>query len=188
MKIYQAYKEPDKYQYLLPSDPEHSTTRLMFDCEERADGWDPPEMYVANPRAKRGNFFNCIGGDPLICDERAVDEIGDVLEKCAELLPLPVDGETLYVVNVLPCLNLLDVERSVWRGEPGRSTIKAFAFHPTRMQRYPLFKIPETINTSVLTCEGVLDPEFNFKPRVEEAGLTGLLFKILWTDGVNHQE
>lgn len=46
----------------------------------------------------------------------------------------------------------------------------------------PLFKIPETCNYEVLTCEGLKDPNDEFKGRIEQLGLTGLIFEQLWSD------
>jgi hypothetical protein len=177
MTIYEIRMNVENYQYLLPANPEIARGQdLIFDCERRSDTWDPPQVYVGNPKAKRGNFFNFLKGDPYVCDQRAYEVLEHLFYPCAELLPLPFEGKTLYVINVLACLNILDEERSTFAG----FLPKNYVFHPERMQQAPLFKIPRTSRSQLLTVEGFLDDDYDFKHCVERAGLEGLMFKKIW--------
>ena len=54
-------------------------------------------------------------------------------------------------------------------------------FMPTAWtERLSLFKIPELHKSEILTVEGLLAPEDEFKYNVEQKGLKGLIFEQIW--------
>lgn len=179
MTIFEIRLDGNNFQYLLPADPERARSGdLTFDCNRWGDTWDPPEVYVGNPKAKRGNFFNFLKGDPYICDQRAHDALEHLLYPFAELLPLPFEGETLYVINVLTCLNILDEKHTI----PTEGWPKKYVFYPERMQQASIFKIPRTSRGQVLTVHRYMDEIYDFKYQVERAELQGLIFRPLWSN------
>ena len=179
MTIYDVRFDIDRYQYLLSDEGDrHKPGDLIFDCEVRAEAWNPPKVYIANPKAVRGDFLNMCTGGYFICTEKVRDELDYLFYPCAELLPLPCGNEMFYIVNVLRCLNILDEKRSVFGGV----FPKKYIFHTHRMQAQPLFKIPRTSVGQVLTSQGVLEEEYDFKLQVEQRGFKGLTFKRVWSD------
>lgn len=179
MVIYGIQFDVTNYQYLLCADSGRAGgLDMIFDCDRRGDSWDPPEVYVGNPKAKRGDFFSIMANGFYVCTERVREELEYLFYPCAEMLPLPFEDETLYLINVLTCLNLLDEKRTEYHG----ALPKKYVFHPTRMQQAPLFKIPQTSRVQVLASQGFMDPEYDFKLQVEQRGFEGLIFKNLWSD------
>ena len=188
MTIYSVRNDVKTYRYVLPTDAE--TTRqepLLFDCERLLEGWKPPEVFVCEPKLKRGNFMGVGMGGPFACDEqtRYHDEMAQLLEMSGELLPLPLENNTWYIMNVLECINALDREHSEWH--PSMQTMKIggpkkCVFHANRVPETPLFKIPETSRGEILCAENAYDPAYEFKRMYEHLGLTGLRFEKLWSD------
>jgi hypothetical protein len=102
------------------------------------------------------------------------------------MLPLPYEGEILQVINVTECINVLDQEHTLWKINQKSGVkvwIESYAFHSRRFSESSLFKIPETCNGEIFAIERCGDPECEFKARVEQAGLTGLIFEKVWSDG-----
>ncbi len=181
MTIYRVRCDLNNYQSLEIADRKIALSRkYYFDCQRSEPDWNPPEVYNPHPKLKRGSFFGFRGSrGGFICDERTRDndEMAEILEMSGELLPLPYEGETFYVINVLECKNCLDRERSNFDPYPQKYT-----FHKHRIPDTPLFKIPETSMVEVLCVENGPDPEYEFKRRYERLDLTGLYFEKLWSD------
>jgi len=182
MKIFSVKVDVNRYQYFLPQDQK---LRMVFDCTPKLPGWVPPTVYVYQPKHLRGNFLSFLSSGALICDQTAFREMREFFEMSGELLPLPHAAELFHVLNVLECFNALDEERTDWvlgQETGARIGIRRYAFHRNRLPEVPLFKIPETCRGEILTVEGMKDPEDEFKPSVERLGLTGLLFRQIWSD------
>ena len=100
-------------------------------------------------------------------------------------MPLTHEGEQFFALNVTECINVLDNESTQWvygQSTGARIRIEQYAFHADRLTETPLFKIPETSRSEILTVEGLKDPDDEFKSRVEKMGLTGLVFEEIWSD------
>jgi hypothetical protein len=66
----------------------------------------------------------------------------------------------------------------------GKSTaaeidIKRYVFKPDRMSESFIFKIPNRL-ADIYVSEGQFDPEDEFKTRVDQNHLNGLLFEEIW--------
>ncbi len=187
MTIYAVHKDVNNYQFFLPVDVEVSQRGdLIMDCQPRLAAWSPPEVYIHNPKLKRGNFLGVGMGGPFACDEqtRDHDEMAELLEMSGELLPLLHEGEMFYVLNVLECVNALDRDKSTWPPSM-KSKIgmpQKYAFHCSRIPETPLFKIPETSRSQIFCAENAYDSNYEFKRLYETLGLTGLYFEKLWSD------
>jgi hypothetical protein len=62
------------------------TDTLLMNCQAKLQQWVPPDVYVWNPKLKKGNFFHLCSG-ALVVDSKTVDRIRDLLEMAGELLP-----------------------------------------------------------------------------------------------------
>lgn len=187
MRVYRVQLDLNRFQFFAPEDQEvFKKQTLVFDGTPRLENWTPPGVYIYQPKLRRGNFLGTgVGGGAFVCDERAREELQTHFEMSGELLPLPHKGEMFHIVNVTQCINALDEQRTEWvigRETRARIGIKRYAFHADRVPDTPLFKIPETDKSEILTAEGRFDPEDEFKPTVEQLGLTGLIFEQIWTD------
>jgi hypothetical protein len=56
-----------------------------------------------------------------------------------------------------------------------------YEFRSDRFPESTFLKIPETAAGEILTVTGLKDAEDEFKPRVENLELKGLLFERLWS-------
>ena len=185
MKVYKVVADVDAFQSIHVEDGSlWGAPMLEFDGTSKAAGWLPPEVYVLMPKLVKGNFYHLTPG-AFVVDSVACETLRSLFERCAELLPLPHEGETLQVVNVTQCINVLDKKRTEWEygprtGKPIR--LVKHVFKPNRFIETPLFKIPETATAHIYTIEGQKDPEDEFKFNVESKGLKGLLFKEVWAE------
>lgn len=183
MKIYEVKCAVNDFQSFYTEDRSTwSMDTLQFDATPKATIWVPPAVYVGAPKQRRGNSVDLCAG-AFAVDTVARAELLDLFEMSGELLPLPHQTEVFYVLNVTECPNVLDDDNTIW--EYGKTTgakirIVKYAFHEHRMTEAPLFKIPETCRGTIYTFEGLKDPGDEFKPRVEEHGLTGLTFNEVW--------
>lgn len=183
MKVHRVRPDVNNYQYFMLEDANIGLTELMtFDGTPKTDKWAAPDVYIHKPILKKGNFPDLWATATLVVDETALEELRDLLEMSGELLPLPYKDKLYHVLNVTECVNVLDENKTQWLYEKGRPPIKTYAFHKSRFTEAPLFKIPETCKSEILTFEGLKDPDDEFKGRVERLGLKGLTFEEVWTD------
>ena len=188
MTVFEVHCKVNDYQCLCLSDMGQAKRHeFYFDCEKREANWTPPEVYIRQPKLKRGNFFYFAGASGcFICDEptRYHDELAELLETSGELLPLLHEGETFYVMNVLECINALDRDKSEWPPQMKQKIgfPQKYVFHRSRIPDTPLFKIPELSRWQILCVEDGPNAAYDFKRMVERLGLTGLYFEKLWTD------
>ena len=191
MRVYEVFSIVNEYQYFMIDSDYREAHRYLLDGTPKLATWEEPPVFIYKPLLKRGNFADMWGLFSPALDEHAVDELRELLEMSGELLPLTHQGENWSILNVTECVNMLDDERSKWvYGETtgAKIQIAKYVFHASRVTESPLFKIPEMRKTQILTIEGFKDPEDEFKYRVEQAGLTGLKFKLLWSDDIEEDE
>jgi hypothetical protein len=87
-------------------------------------------------------------------------------------------------MNVLECANCLDERSTQWKFDKETRVPIRILKYEFRSDRFPeptFFKIPETAAGEILTVTGLKDAEDEFKPRVENLELKGLLFERLWS-------
>jgi hypothetical protein len=181
MKIYRVRPDVNNYQFfVLEDDNLVGTEMLNFDGTPKADRWVVPAVYIYAPKLKKGNFPALWSTTTIVVDQVALKQLRGLLEMSGELLPLAHKDNLYHVLNVTGCFNILDEHHTEWRYEKGSLPIGHYAFHAKRMTETPLFRIPETCGYEILTCEGLTDSEHEFKGRVEQLGLKGLIFEELW--------
>ena len=182
MKVHRIRPDVNNYQYFMLEDANIGLTELMtFDGTPKVDTWTAPAVYIHKPRLKKGSFPDLWATATLVVDETALEGLRDLLEMLGELLPLPYKDKLYHVLNVTECINVLDDHNTQWLYENGSGPIKKYAFHSSRFTEAPLFKIPETCRSEILTTEGIKDPEDEFKSRVDRLGLKGLIFEEIWS-------
>jgi hypothetical protein len=183
MKVYRLKNDVNHYQYFLPAD-RGDLMALATNCRPRAATWSPPEVFVYMPLLEAGDFYQ-FGVGTLIASPRATEVLRGFFQESGELLPLPFEGQEYTVHNITLCINCLDQQRSTWlkTAEGERIYPTEYVFHPDRFADSALFKIPETHLREVLVVEGLRDPEDEFRAVVERAGLKGLIFQEIWSNG-----
>jgi hypothetical protein len=184
MKVYRVRPDVKNFQTLFPEDESLlSDFSLILDCTPRLAEWKAFGLYCFNPMQKKGDFSYMLPGS-FIVREGVMEGISTFTEMAGEQLPMSLQGETQYLINVTECVNSLDQDKTIFTTDPDSGirlgSIEKYSFYPNRFSESSLFKIPETRRTDVLTLERSMDPEEEFKAYVEENKLSGLVFELLW--------
>lgn len=189
MTVYEV--KPDfTFQSFHTSDPESDNlmeveySRELIKCDRMDMTWRPLRLYEEHARLPRGNFARSWGGGFLV-DSRAMTAIQSILGDECEFLPmLPFNGETLYLMNLLTCIDCLDREKTEFAIDEasGRKLSRAmnYCFHPDKISSASVFKLPKRVGVFAATGTGAGQPEF--KTLIERQKLTGLIFRELWSD------
>ena len=192
MKIYRIKADFD-LQSFFPFDPKLESSGDDLVRADIALGrgvrklstWRPLPLFVEKPERQKGNFAHLWGFEDFAIDSRACEILRPILEQTCELLPfLPYEGHQYYRVNILNTVDCLNQEKTKWRMRPNgkRSNgIEEFQFDLTRVGHHSLFKLPK--RTGLLTTSGLETGGPEFKSLIEGAGLTGLKFEEVWSEG-----
>lgn len=176
MRVYRIENDVNHFQYFLPQRSE-DVSPLLTDCTPKGTNWISPPVYIYKPRKKAGDFYN-FDWNAVITSPRATVALYSHLSEAGELLPLFYRGDQFAFLNVLQCVDCLDLHLS--ERQPGHYTKYVFRSDQLAQMQSTIFKIPQTRQSEVLVVEGLRDPEEEFRYTVEMAGLQGLLFTELW--------
>lgn len=131
--------------------------------------------------------FYALGPKAWICSEKASMWCSPFWDE-GEFLPVKIKGlkGKYYLYNVTHCASHLNPKKTIWQkskaGTESRS-IKSPAFHAERLGEDCVFKIPEDGATAIFALERDDIPGHeSLKSLVKRHGLTGLEFKLVWTD------
>ncbi len=155
--------------------------------EKKAGNWNPPgiEWFDGGGRNlekyKDPDISYISHRGSLIISPRTHDLIDSMVNDVAELLPLPFNDETWYLLNVFNQVDALDKENSRYKiystGKVGW-LIKP-AFFAEKLPRNKLFKTP--LYPAIYYSEDHSDNnKNNFKKIVEENNLFGIKFVKVW--------
>jgi len=152
--------------------------------KKKADGWNPPAIEWfdddgRNLERYRDPDITYITSGGFILAPKAAEIMKLVVDDVAELLPVPINAETWYFLNVYNQVDAFDAENSRYAiyesGE--RGYLEKPAFLPNKVPHAKLFKIPED-PARVYYAEH--DPDDNpntFKNVLEKNKLFGLQLK-----------
>lgn len=182
MKVYKVNLDVDNYQGLFLDAENSNASNGDFDCTRKLDGWVPPTVFSLHPKLKAGDFWAYWDrSGTMVTTPQATAKLGSLLEIAGEVLPLPFDGQTFSLVNILECVNCLNTEKSIWFNKDRKiGRPQKYVFHPNRFTT-TLFKIPETCSAEILALEREEDPFSEFKAFVEAQKMTGINFKEIWS-------
>ena len=149
--------------------------------------WRTLELHFDDPKLPRADFPG-FEWPALLCNERAMAAVGDILRVAGELLPVKLRGDKgTYLLHNIPVMRdgLLDRKRSTWRTIAGERCLHVPAFRGDYIGTLlKLFKIPEDHGLGIYCIERTGDPkDHEFKALVDRHRLTGLRFNLVWTDG-----
>ncbi|GHA51626.1 hypothetical protein GCM10007103_35110 [Salinimicrobium marinum] len=186
MKIYRIGSEVEKYQWIIPEisdEDDKLLTVSLFNGEEK-DGWpEDINFYVFNPKKLKGNFFNLAGGSALVFDQVVYDSpVFDLFEQAGQIIPINCSGEKLYILNVLECINMLDLNKSKFEvyNDGSKGDVLDFYFHEDRISESCIFKIPQMNASQILTYSGVKDASDEFIHLYKKFNFSGLEFEKLY--------
>lgn len=184
-RIYRLQHNPH-YQALALADPALLTTSAWhFDSTSKASIWEPAELVCLDNQKPEPDFW-WIERIPtvFVCDERVLNDVPVLWEEgICEPLPVRCSGRTLWLCNVTEngCWDALDVERCVWSsGTPSVGLPSQYTFLSDRLIFTTVLTVPETCELELYVSADYDDPIYEFKAKVEEEGLTGLVFEEIW--------
>jgi len=183
MKVY--FVESDLAFQSLSSDEFKKVFPLMNTSAAESFGdIEFPEFYVHDSKKIRGNFFNI--GKGIVFDDAAHSELGSIVESAGELFPVEVEQiGTLQYLNVLETNDSLDHDKSIWRDEEDNEkyVLLKYAFQPEKLRSNSgLFRIAENRYSKPLAVTGSPLQKGDFYAQYHASGLTGLSFRLLWSD------
>jgi hypothetical protein len=116
--------------------------------------------------------------DPVVLSRRALDELLPYIGRFGQMLPLAFDECEYSLFNITNVVDALDEAASeVWRfPSSGRiGDIKRYVFKPEAVRDQWIFKIPQRSKGFAFVTD-------RFVEAVQQAGLTGFGFELLWSD------
>ncbi|MFL0802471.1 MAG: hypothetical protein K6L81_02050 [Agarilytica sp.] len=178
MNIYQITFDVDNYRLLVPvSESDFDGSNLWINGTLKLSSWRAPEMRYAEKQGDSEDIADITQITPgfFAFSPKAIEALGDLLEKNGELFELPVDGVTLHAFNPHNEIDCFDENNASYKvrrsGERGRLLKPAFD-----KSKIPagtdLFQVPELQQTQFFVGE-------RFKGVVEGASLTGLNFEMV---------
>jgi uncharacterized protein YwqG len=152
-----------------------------------APHWGQVSLKMEHEKRPQGDFADCWrGGKRFLMDARAQSILVPILDQEIEILPIePFRGIEYYFVNVLKELDCLDRERTNLKGT-GRIPFEypIYQFFSERLTDSTIFSVKMAKRAyGLFTVVGRPGAEVEFKTLVEQAGLTGLKFNEVWSDG-----
>lgn len=91
---------------------------LRWTGDSKLDNWSNPELVwlqddFSQPTDKDGDFLKMSGA--VVLSQKAKQVLGNKLKDYVEFLPVTVDGETRYILNVVNVIDVLDREKSIYK-------------------------------------------------------------------------
>jgi hypothetical protein len=188
MNLYFVDHDTEHYEWLnsVPADGNEWLNFTQFASlgESAASQWRPLRFRSLDPlregypgQLPNGDFVG-LGRWFFSLGKRAMDAVGGLMSAHGELLPVEHIGrrETLHWFHCTTVIDAMDESRSVMkRFADGKvMSVQRLWVHPEKLRDAMLFHIPQ--NGSFLLCTDT------FKQQIEALGLTGLKFKLKWSD------
>lgn len=125
------------------------------------------------PSNKQGDFFY-LASNILVFNQKVFDSLGDLIQFSGEIIPIQVNNEKLFALNVLKVLDCLDIKKSdiSYFPEGNIMWVKNYVFLENCIGDSHIFKIKGVELKDIFVSEV-------FKKSVEEFDLQGIQFKNL---------
>jgi hypothetical protein len=175
MKLWTVESKYDKYMCTRPEIPFTFEQLHMFNGTKLSDNWVVPKLLISKGSSyKKCDFpyFSC--GLPLV-SKKALDILLPIITDSVEILPMDVEGEMYYGINVLRVLDVVDYDKTDhWFLPSGKIIVEKYAFHNCdELWKYNIFKVTDNTMTSIPFVSDI------FKTTVEENKLKGFSFKLV---------
>ncbi len=148
----------------------------VLDDTPRRSGWAQLELEGVDGTHAPLHFDSpWFTGRSLVVSDRAKRCLEDLMGDNVELLAADLEGEPLWLLHVMSTEGCVDHGRSVVQRTTSGEVrgFLEYQLHRETIATLALFGIPEEMVYSPFCTEA-------FKRRVEECGLTGLKFKLVW--------
>lgn len=154
-----------------------------------SEPWAPIEFTRVEDAAEEFIAADCLtmntGADGFLISEFARGVLSPRLDQAGQFWPVSVLGQQYWWLNCMATVEALDRQETdadwsvvdgAWGSFSWISTTRRLAFRPTQLEEAPmLFRIPEY-------PQGVLFARDEMRAIVEDAGLTGFRFDVVWSE------
>jgi len=183
MRVFELEPDYSRYQGLEPvregEDDEAYGLLWNNDFTPIATIWKP--FWVKVPSSDRDamptDFTTVLASSSMrVFSRRAAEALDPLLKGDGELLPLLSHDGDFFLFHPLQILDAVDLSRCQW----DRGSIVRYEFLPERIANVTVFRRLELLDDGRRIPSG---PDFvtdRFVQRVEEAGLAGFKFELLW--------
>lgn len=175
MRIWKLKSKCDKYICLHPVVPFTFEQLHMFNGTSVIDQWVKPETEIDKGASHRKSDYPYFSVGLPVMSKKALDILLPIIENSVEILPVDVQGEEYYGINVLKVLDVVDYEKSAhWFLPSGTIMVTNYVLkYSNDMNKYNVFKVTDNVMTSwpFVTDE--------FKNAVEKNKLKGFEFELI---------
>jgi hypothetical protein len=148
----------------------HELTENYFEeSKEIAKKWRTIYM-LRNEPMKHPDFFEIDNTDVIAVSQNAADNLGPLLNRAIELLPIDTDAGRYYALNILNFVDCLNKEESDFVATKDGIIVSysSLEFNQEKIGNNVIFKIPE-LPYQIFISDDIQE-------QCEEEGLQGLLF------------
>lgn len=181
-KVFRIEGDLENYQYLVPTNlGQPGDEPGILNGTPLPDEWIPPRFYIPYPTKSAPAIWPVpdFAAFAIQEDSKSFELLVRFIHQSCQLIPVDCDGRELLLVHVVEVLNCLDRSNSSMM--PTQTHVLQYAFH--HRFEWTLFKIPETCRHEILCWELTGEPHDEFRATIVRCGLTGLLFREIWSDG-----
>jgi hypothetical protein len=164
------------YVYDLPDDELSLEHHMLFDGRSVLERWEPLPIYSDQTHLDRPDIWYHTATSLPVMSHAVVDALEPFVSEAGELLPLVESGtsETVYMLNILKVTDA--IEAGAYSRE-NRSFCPKFIDH--RLPEGGFFFLPQSF--SKLFCVERYGDEDTLRRRVENLGLQGMEFALVWS-------
>jgi hypothetical protein len=177
MNVYILDADVDKYKGIYYVNSENIVEfNRRFDGSPLKRTWTGKEGFRFAPyNLPKGDTPGLSSHIPVF-SPRAVEILAELLENGGELLPIICEHEEYFLFNVTRVIDALDEDASqlVRFDDGGILDIDRYSFKENKLTGVNIFKLPQ----KPLSYPYVTDA---FVRRVEDSGLKGFEFRIVWS-------
>lgn len=181
MNVYHLDNMVEVYQSLRPASVIDRKTLRTFDGAQKAATWGPTEVRLFREsdffEGKLPSDFPYLAPGVPVFSATAITVLRDLLEPHGEILSLLCDDGDYLAFNVTRLLDALNLERSQiqYFSDGSVMDVQQYEFIAERLMGVPIFKLPQLAVSDVFVTDA-------FVQRVQDCGLTGFLFRPVWSD------
>lgn len=176
MKIWKLYFEVDKYENLIPIRAFTADEIQSFDGRKKKDIWKRLPVKRMEPE-KKLELSDAPGFTIPVFSKKAVEILRPLIQNSIEELELQFEEAEYYGINVTTVLDVIDYPKSKYKMYSDGKRIMVF-------EKYAFKRCDELNNNNIFKI--VDEPRRwafvsdKFKQTVEENGLSGFKFKLVW--------
>lgn len=175
MKIWRLRSKCDKYICLHPVEPFTFEQLHMFNGESVLDKWEKPKTEISKGASRRKSDYPYFSVGLPVMSKKALDILLPIMGDAVEILPVDVQGEDYYGINVLKVLDVVDYKKSDhWFLPSGVIMVTKYVL--TYRDDLPECHIFKTLDNTMTSWPFVSD---RFKEAVEVNKLKGFEFELI---------